>query len=294
MYQYHFDRQFWSGDLYPRWLAEANKGYGSPIFLVQYPLPYFITALLRPILSFPPTATRESREFGVYCFLALAAAGLSAWVWFRNRYSLVASTVAAVAYISLPYILGQVLYVRVGIGELTTFVWMPLILALCDRVHGMHFGNVSAIGAVFALLISSNVLYAVLFVPVIVLYAIGSGKRTVLPVLLALALGICIAAAYVFPLVAYQRFFFPSAFVTLHYFGELGRNLLYISSNEVHSHRLAVPAIVSATCLTLFVARYIWHSGGSFVARLGMLLTLGLGIAMLIPDMGPAFRVSIA
>jgi hypothetical protein len=54
MYQYHFDRQFWSGDLYPRWLAEANKGYGSPIFLVQYPLPYFITALLRPILSFPP------------------------------------------------------------------------------------------------------------------------------------------------------------------------------------------------------------------------------------------------
>ena len=64
MYQYHFSRQFWSGELYPRWLAEANKGYGSPIFLVQYPLPYFITALLRPITSFPPTATREVTRAG--------------------------------------------------------------------------------------------------------------------------------------------------------------------------------------------------------------------------------------
>src|SRR5579863_8666604 len=151
MYQYYFSRQFWGGDLYPRWLAEANKGYGSPIFLVQYPLPYFITALLRPILSFPPTATRESRELGVYCFLVLAAAGLSAWLWFRDRCTPVASTIAAVVYISLPYTIGQALYARVAIGELTTFVWMPLMFALCDRVHRVQFKMLSAIGTVFAL-----------------------------------------------------------------------------------------------------------------------------------------------
>jgi hypothetical protein len=46
-YQNQFSRQFWSGDIYPRWLAEANKGYGSPIFVIQYPLPYFLTALIR-------------------------------------------------------------------------------------------------------------------------------------------------------------------------------------------------------------------------------------------------------
>ena len=105
-YQYHFSRQFWSGEFYPRWLAEDNKGYGSPIFSrAQYlPFPYFVTALLRPILSV--RADRHpgvARELGVYCFLALAGAGLSAWVWFRNRCTPVASTIAAVAYISLPY-----------------------------------------------------------------------------------------------------------------------------------------------------------------------------------------------
>jgi len=46
-YQRHFSDQFWAGDLYPRWLMNANKRYGSPVFLVQYPLPYWITALIR-------------------------------------------------------------------------------------------------------------------------------------------------------------------------------------------------------------------------------------------------------
>jgi hypothetical protein len=65
LYQYYFSRQFWNGDFYPRWLAEANKGYGSPVFLIQYPFPYFITALLRPILSFAqlPPAKHMSSAF---------------------------------------------------------------------------------------------------------------------------------------------------------------------------------------------------------------------------------------
>jgi hypothetical protein len=45
--------------------------------------------------------------------------------------------------------------------------------------------------------------------------------------------------------------------------------------------------MVSAICLTLIIARYVWHSDVGFVIRLVMLLTLGLGIAMVIPDLGP-------
>jgi hypothetical protein len=71
VYQRCFCWEFWHGDFYPRWLAEANKGYGSPIFMVQYPLPYVVMTLLHPILHFAPTSTQESRELGVYCFLPL-------------------------------------------------------------------------------------------------------------------------------------------------------------------------------------------------------------------------------
>jgi hypothetical protein len=34
IYQYHFSQQFLGGDYYPRWLKMANKGYGSPTFLI--------------------------------------------------------------------------------------------------------------------------------------------------------------------------------------------------------------------------------------------------------------------
>ena len=51
-YQHHFSRQFWDGEWYPRWLAEANKGYGSPVFIIQYPLPDVFTAALRPLTHF--------------------------------------------------------------------------------------------------------------------------------------------------------------------------------------------------------------------------------------------------
>ena len=184
-----------------------HAGWQTPIkvlgarFFIQFPFPYFATALLRPITSFPPTATREAPELGVYCFLTLAAAGLAARAWFRHRCSPVASSLAAIAYISFPYILGQALYYRMALGELSTFVWMPAALALCDRALLRRYGVLSALGVVFALLVLSNALTGLLFIPVILLYVIVSERpadmsfvKRIAPVLLALALGIGVAA----------------------------------------------------------------------------------------------------
>jgi len=287
MYQFNFSRQIWSGDLYPRWLAEANKGYGSPIFLVQYPFPYFVTALLRPILSFAPNDTRESHELGVYCFLMFAGAGLAAYSWFRHRCSPMASTISAIAYMLLPYLWGVVLYDRMAIGELATFVWMPLLLALCDRVDTQRLVILSAISVTFALMLMSNILTAILFVPVLVLYAFASGRRTTFSVLSALMFGICLAAVYILPAFSYQGLFTPGAKIVHQPVAELGRNLLYVSSGELHSRRIAVLVIACIICLLSFVAHQITRSAADFTARIGMVLTLGLGLALLIPDLGP-------
>jgi len=146
----------------------------------------------------------------------------------------------------------------------------------------------SAIGIVFALLIVSNILSAALFWPIIILYTIASRKGAVLPVFLALALGICIAAAYLFPLVAYQRFFDSSALPAHHPWFELGRSLLFISWADVSTQNIiTIPGIVSAACLTMFAVCYIWWGGENFADRLAMLSTLGLGMLILIPGVGP-------
>jgi hypothetical protein len=232
----------------------------------------------------------------LYCFLVLAASGFAARAWFRNHYAPLASTIAALVYISFPYIVGQTIYDRVSIGELTTFLWMPLILALCDRIYPPRLWVIGAIGVAFALLILSNVLTAALFFPVMLLYAIVSGKHEgasyldcIAFVLGSVALGIGVAATYIFPLLASHRFLNADAVPANHPYAELGRQLLFITSSEVAAYRIALAGIALSLCLALVVAWVVWRSKVSVAGRLGLLATLGMGTAMLIPDLGPKF-----
>ena len=80
----------------------------------------------------------------------------------------------------------------------------------------------------------------------------------------------------------------PQAVIRYHDIVALGHHLLFITSSQVHTYPFAIPGIVTAACLTLLVAWYVWRGGGGLAARLGMLLILGLGIVLLIPNTGPA------
>jgi len=289
-YQYQFSRQFWSGDFYPRWMMSANKGYGSPIFLIQYPLPYWITALLRPLTRFAPTPSREARELGVYCFLILAAAGLNARLWLQKSHAPLAATTAAMLYISLPYFLAYGIYSDLAIGQLTAFAWMPLALAASDSLR-LRFTAVSALGLAWALLVLSNFLTALIFAPFMVAYAITrresnhmSLAKCVVSILVSLAIGTCVAAVYVFPFFANLKLFNINALLSLPGY-ELSYNLAFVRLASLHK-LLVVMALCCAFILTGIAARSIRRGGGSAVPRLCMLLTLGLGVLMITPGLG--------
>lgn len=289
-YQHHFSDQFWNGEKYPRWLAPENKGYGSPIFLIQYPLPYFTAALLRPITSFP-AASRESRELGLTCFLALVGAGLGAWSWFRKFTEPMAATLAAITYISLPYVLQDGIYTRTAIGELFTFIWMPMALSLCESLYERR-SVVFVLSGVFALLVMSNLLSAVLFAPVLTIYAVLSGKRFELSrfrrarlVLVSQLLGAGMAAIYLVPLLAYRRMF------DLHQMGailpgyQLGLYFLNITSFDLRSRVIDI-AIGGAIGFTAIAGWSVWRAAIDVRVRIGMLLALILGMLALVPNLG--------
>jgi hypothetical protein len=290
-YQYHFSRQFWNGELYPRWLPGHNKGHGSPIFLIQYPLPYVATALLRPLTGFAPTDTREARELGVFCALALAAAGLAARAWFRRRCTPAGATLAAAVYIALPYVLGQAFYLRAGLGELTALVWMPLALALADTLRP-RFAAISALAAVFALLLLTHATSAVLFVPLLIGYTVAAGAPQTSPlgrvraVLLALALSVGLAAAYVLPFLAYRSLFDLKAMERLFPSFELGRWFAYVPSSSLW-RRFAIAGMAAVTLAALFVALHVWRARVGRLARVSMVATLALGALVMVPDLGP-------
>lgn len=290
-YQHHFSHQFWNGEGYPRWLAEANKGYGSPIFVVQYPLPYFVTALLNPITSFP-SESRETRELGLFVFLALAGAGLASWFWFRQFTRPLAATLAAIVYMAMPFIMQDGIYARTAIGELCTFIWMPLALSMCESMYVKRSALFVLSGA-FALLIASNLLAAALFAPVLTIYAIFCGKpaepsiyhRGVL-VLFAQFLGAGMAAVYLVPLVAYRRLFDVHQ-MEAHLPGyQMGLYFLNIASTNL-STRVIDIAIGGALLFAGAAAWYIWHVVEDARVRIGMAVTLIFGVLTLIPNLGP-------
>jgi len=288
-YQHHFSRQFWNGEIYPRWLVEENKGYGSPIFLAQYPLPYFVTALLRPVTSFPPE-TREARELGIFAWLALAAAGLAARFWLQKFTRPVAATLTAIVYMSLPYILGDGLYGRVAIGELCTFIWMPLALSLCELIYRKR-SLIFVLSGVYALLVLSNMLSALLFTPVLTIYAVfyadkidRSAFRRAVLVLLAQLLGAGLAGVYLVPLLAYRRFFDLHQMESVLPGYQFGLYFLNIASSDLRS-RVAL-GIVGAVLFMAATAWCLWRAGLDIRVRIGMAIILVLGALTLIPNLG--------
>ena len=289
-YQYHFNQQFWNGELYPRWLVHANKGYGSPTFFIQYPLPYFGTALLRVAGLFRPSTHREARELGVFCFFVVLAAGFAGRFWFCKRFSTVASTLAAIAYMALPYVLAS-LYTRTAIGELAAFVWMPLIFATCDSLEPKVVG---ILGLLVALLIVSNLLIACLFVPATILYSLGAGTltsrsvaRRIAILFAGLVLGAGVGAVYLMPLLAYRHLFDVNQMQTNLPGFELGRYFVFLPSGGLADRKLVVGALIGAMAFSFIVVRYIWYAISHTMLRFGMIVIIGLGMLAAIPGIGP-------
>jgi hypothetical protein len=291
-YQHHFDNQFWGGELYPRWLADENKGFGCPIFVAQYPLPYYVTTLFRPIFS-SSLQSRESRELGLFCFIALAAAGIAAWTWMRKFSHPLAALFAAITYISLPFVLQDGIYARGAIGELATFIWMPLAL-LASEYLSQTRKALFVLSMVFALLILSNLLTTVLFAPFLTLYAIMRSKDSehsiLIPavrVFLAEALGAGIAAIYLIPSLAHRHLFdlkqmesIASGYQFALYFLQIGSNL----------QSRSIPfAIFCSFVAAVVTAWYIWRVSATSVVKKSLALLLILGALPLIPNVGPIF-----
>ena len=199
-----FRQSFWSGDLYPRWMASANAGLGSPIFLVYGPLPFWIAAALRAVVPHPLAHRYVLPEFTVAAWVALVASGWACYVWLRSMASERAALVAAVLYMAIPYHLWTDLYVRGDIPECWALVWMPLLLYY---VHRVACGKPRAhlwLAISYALLIASHLFTVLLFSLVPLAYALllapaGSRPQALLKTAAGMSLGVGLAAIYLFP-----------------------------------------------------------------------------------------------
>lgn len=204
----HFVEQLWTGDLYPRWLQGMNGGLGEPAFFYYGPVPFYITSLLRPFFALDPLAWHQ---LGVSAALALAASGVTAYLWLRDVTGQSAALPAACFYMLLPYHLAVDLYERGAFAEFWGFVWLPLILYFVRARSSRGRAAFAGLALSYALLVMTHLPTTLIFSPVPVAYAcVVRGEQQVRRKLAhtvgAMALGVGLAAIYFLPAMLTQDF----------------------------------------------------------------------------------------
>src|SRR5262245_51518690 len=125
-----FDKVLRSGILYPRWLPDINNGYGIPWMNFYPPGFYYLASLLNSALN------DWVRTLFAITALGFAASGLAFYWLARTFYSQLASVVAALFYMVLPYHVIN-LYWQGAMPQFLGFIFLPLTLLFAFRV-GAH------------------------------------------------------------------------------------------------------------------------------------------------------------
>ena len=204
----HFADQLWAGDLYPRWLSDMNAGLGSPVFQFYGPVPYYFTALFRPLLSDDPEGWHQ---LGLAASLAVIASGFTAYAWLGRLAGRRAALIGAVLYMSAPYHLAVDLYQRFFFAELWGFVWMPLVMLFARGSLRGGAGALAGLSVSYALLIMTHLPTTLLFswVPVAyVLWMAEPGDRLGPFVRVAggMLLGMGLSAIFLLPAMTTQQY----------------------------------------------------------------------------------------
>lgn len=132
MWTHGFATQLSQGDWYPRWLMDINRGAGSAVFYFYAPLPFYIGSLVAALLPHQSL----NIQLAWTDWVLLLSSGITFFGCARCRVSNRHALIASVLYMMLPYHFETDLWIREDLGELTNYIWMPLVFHFTDRIVG--------------------------------------------------------------------------------------------------------------------------------------------------------------
>ncbi len=143
----------------PRWSGFLNHGFGYPLFLFTYPLPYYLGEIFN-LLNFGLV-----NSIKIVFILSVLLSGLTMFLLGSKLWGKWAGLVSALFYLYLPWRLVD-LYVRGSIGESLAFVFYPLLfwlaINLTEKKNSLWIASTSL--ALAGLILTHNVM-ALLFMP---------------------------------------------------------------------------------------------------------------------------------
>lgn len=196
---YEFHKTLLIGQIPPRFVPDLSFGFGYPLFNFVFPLPFYIGEVFHLIgLSFV-------NSIKAVFFVSIPLSGLFMYLLLRQFVKNSLSLIGAVLYIYTPYRAVD-LYIRGAIGEIVSFVFLPLIILSIVKINqDRNLKWVGIGGFSLASLVLSHNITAYMFFPFIVFFFIlqffiSAQKRDFLvKSLLTVFLGILISLYFWLP-----------------------------------------------------------------------------------------------
>src|SRR3989338_10643896 len=217
--QYIFDQGLRDGQVPVRFSRQLYNGYGYPLFMFTYCLPFYAGEVFR--LAGFSFADSVKTVF----LIAYILSGLVMF-WFARRWGNFAGVMAAVLYMWAPYRF-SVMFVRAALWEHAAAVFVPLLFGSISSGKKVKINVVSGVVAIAGLFLSHAMMAQIvllMFIP----WAVGNWwlskekKYFVRRLVLMLLLGVGLAAYYLVPAAAYRGLtqklnpnYFADHFVTL-------------------------------------------------------------------------------
>lgn len=188
-----------AGALYPRWAANLNYGYGSPLFNHLAPLPHYTGGVYSALIGDDPQIAVKIQVIGATLLL-----GIGFFSFARRRWGDSAGVFGTILLVLSPYFLLTVPYLKTELGLLWALAFFCTGLWSIDRALLLGRGrDMLILGGVIAGVLVTDTGFSPLLFSLLILWAVGqwlampSGKWYC--VLLGVLSGVGLTAFYYLP-----------------------------------------------------------------------------------------------
>lgn len=205
-----FYKALLDGQFPVRWAGDLNYGYGMPLFIFIYQLPYLISSF------FLHLGAGLVVTFKIVLALSFFLSGIFSYMFGKAFFdSEKKAFLFAVFYQFAPFRLVELL-VRGSFGEVYTYTFLPLILCglvLLDKKQRLRYFLL--IAAATALLVLSHNALSLTFFGVCILFALffSNNRKNFVYSLAALATGVLLASFYWIPAIVEHKYTYGDLFM---------------------------------------------------------------------------------
>ncbi|MFC1626940.1 6-pyruvoyl-tetrahydropterin synthase-related protein [Patescibacteria group bacterium] len=169
---YQYDLALKDGQVPPRWAGDLLAGYGYPVFIFAYPLPYIISEAFHLLGASLAVSIKLTTVLG-YLFSIITMYFFATAYWQSKK----AGFLSAILWGYAPYIFVKI-FITGSLGVVTSYAFIPLFFLLLHRLtQKPNLKNSVYLSLATASWVLSHLITPIIFSPLIVLFIVFHSKK---------------------------------------------------------------------------------------------------------------------